>query len=200
MFSPVGHWVCPAGVSGKKRLRQRTYRRSHELAGIHNHRTGRIGPARISAQRDGRIEGRTRRIGSVERRFQCPLGRADIGTAGKHLNRNPYRKVRGELLPASTRARNDGASLPATEQGCSPPGLSVLPNRARKPAPDSRQPPSAKLPTHSPCPHSSAHGFKRTVPFQVSSVPGDGKLLVQHQQGIVGIGYPGNELGARRWR
>ena len=30
--------------------------------------------------------------------FQCPLSRTDIRTAGKHLNRNPYRKAHGELL------------------------------------------------------------------------------------------------------
>ena len=38
-------------------------------------------------------------------------------------------------------------------------------------------------------------GGSNGFPPRLFGLPGDGKLLVQHQQGIVSIGYPGNELG-----
>ena len=82
----------------QERLRERTYRRCQKLARIENHRPDGVRPSGTPTQRDGRVESRTCRIGAIERCFQCPLGRADIGAGGKHPDRDSYGKVRRKLL------------------------------------------------------------------------------------------------------
>ena len=185
--------------AGKERLRQRTYRRSHELAGIHNHRTGGVGPARTSAQRDGRIESGTRRIGSVERRFQCPLGRTDIGTAGKHPDRNPYGKVCGELLLGQHTAFITAGCL-CQQQSKAVLHLVYLLFQIEYGSlhliVGSLHLRNCRLISHARI-HQRTGRSNGFLP-SLFRLPGDGKLFVQHQQGIVGIGYPGNELGAHR--